>query len=185
MELLLQLPNLNLLLSMSTPLSAHLVEARRLQNLGFFKDAAKYYALAEAEHSTPQIRLVLEVSGLNIEQGSVGAVLDRLIATTDQIDREHEEPLSLGFFDLLLANVEIVSTVHFSQALEKAVKVFEDHLKGRDPKDYDGRRVCWSCTKCVSIKQANLHDRPFWQQYIMASANSPTLWPSLRTTRHQ
>lgn len=156
---------------MSTPTSGNWLEARRLQNLGFFKDAAKYYGLAEAEHSVPQLWLVLEISGVNLEQGLVGVVLDRLVATTDHIDRDREEPLALALFDLLWAKVEALSTVLFTQALRKAVKVFEEHLRGRDPADYDSKRVCWSHTECIGIAKANVHNRHFWQWFTIISAS--------------
>lgn len=134
---------------MSTLTSVDLLEARRLGDLGFYKDAAKYYAAAEAEHSSPQLSLVLEVSGFNIEQGLVGVVLDRLLATTDKIDRSQEEPLQLALFDLLWAMVEAQTSVQLTQPLQKAIKVFDEHLRARTPTEYDGKRVCASCSECV------------------------------------
>lgn len=134
---------------MSTLISVSLLEARRLGDLGFYKDAAKCYAAADAEHSSPQLSLVLEVSGFNIEQGLVGIVLDRLIATTDKIDRSQEEPLQLALFDLLWATVEAQTSVRLTQPLEKAIKVFNEHLRGKTPTEYDRERVRASCFEYV------------------------------------
>ena len=91
---------------MSEPTSVNLVEARRLGNLGYYKDAARFYAAAEAAESHPQLSLVVEVCGFNIEQGLVGTALDRLNSTVDLIDRAQEDPLKLALFDLLDASLE-------------------------------------------------------------------------------
>lgn len=121
--------------------SVNLIEARRLGDLGYYKDAAKFYAAAEAEHSPPQLSLILEVCGFNLEQGLVGMALDRLNSTTDLIDRTKEEPLQLATFDLLSAYVGALSSVRFTRPLEKAIGVFNEQLLGKSIEEYEKRRV--------------------------------------------
>lgn len=130
---------------MSKNTSVNLLEARRLGDLGYFKDAAKFYAAAEAEHSVPQLSLVLEISGFNMEQGLAGVVLDRLNATTENIDRTQEEPLQLAMLDLLWSFVEAQATVRLARPLENAIKIFNEHLRNWPLKDYDKKRVRATC----------------------------------------
>jgi hypothetical protein len=126
---------------MSQHTSANLLEARRLGDLGFYKDAAKFYAAAEAEYPVPPLSLLIEVSGFNMEQGLVGVVADRLKSRADQTDRSKEEPLQLAVFDLLSASVEAFSTVRLAYPLAKAVSVFNEHLQDKAVGEYDKQRV--------------------------------------------
>lgn len=151
--------------------SANLLEARRLGNLGYFKDAAQFYAAAEAEHSIPQLSLVLEVSGFNMEQGLAGVVVDRLNATAEKIDRGHEEPLQLALLDLLWASVEAQTTVCLARPLEKATKVFEDHLKGRVPTEFDRKRVCPSSLNILDTSEIYIFNRHFWSRFTTTFAS--------------
>ncbi|KAK5047440.1 hypothetical protein LTR84_006536 [Exophiala bonariae] len=130
---------------MSMDPSSNLREARRLGDLGYFKDAAAFYAAAEAEHSAPQLSLILEVSGFNMEQGLAGVVLDRLNATNENIDRRHEVPLQLALLDLLWAFVEAQTTVRLARPLEKVVKIFNEHLRNWPHTEYDKKRVGSAC----------------------------------------
>ncbi|EXJ86689.1 hypothetical protein A1O3_03642 [Capronia epimyces CBS 606.96] len=117
--------------------SPNLLEARRLGDLGFYRDAAELYAVVEAEQPISPLNLLLEVSGFNIEQGLIGVVVDRLNSRTGQIDRSQEKPLELALFDLLWASVEVSSTVRLADPLAKAIGVFNEHLRDRAVEDYD------------------------------------------------
>ena len=59
---------------MSQHTSANLLDARRLGDLGCYKDAAELYAAAEFEYPVPLLWLLIEVSGFNIEQGLLGVL---------------------------------------------------------------------------------------------------------------
>jgi hypothetical protein len=126
---------------MSQTTSANLLQARRLGNLGFYKDAAGLYAAAEAEHPHPPLLLHIEISGHLIEQGLVGAAVDKCKSRVAQMNRDQEEPLQLALLDLLLASVEMYSTVRLANPLERAVSVFNEHLRDRAIEEYDKQTV--------------------------------------------
>jgi hypothetical protein len=62
----------------------------------------------------------------------------------------------LALLDLLWAFVEAQTTVRLARPLEKAVKVFDEHLRNWPLTEYDKKRVGTACLNILITTEKNI-----------------------------
>jgi len=115
-------------------------EARKLQKLGLYDEAAKLFQ-EELCVRPNDIQLVTEVVILKIAQGLIGDAYKLFIEAEGNVDRDGAQDHQVALFDILRASVEGMFTAKMREPLQRAIDIFDRHLFDQAVESYDETRV--------------------------------------------
>lgn len=114
---------------MSNEWAEKIKEAQRLGRLGFYTRALEYYREAEAEKN--DFTLALNIGRVMAEQGRVQSALEQISAAIETLSDSAEDRAAIALAEMLKTCYTAIVTGQFSNSLETAARLYNEHLRGR------------------------------------------------------
>jgi hypothetical protein len=133
--------------------SVQVEEARRLRNLGRNVEAGRIFE--EIRLQDDSLLIATECAGLYLEQGRIMDACRTIDGALSNSRHLQEDKSSVGVAKMLQALITSARTATFTQPLQDAVNVYNDHLLGRNPCDYEKESVS-HCNFLSSINTSML-----------------------------